>query len=381
MRNILNFDKWTLNEAVNSDSVYNEVKKVLGNDLGEIHIVPDFETFKRQNEPVQQSILFGTSSGNSFTLNYAEDKLFSSDFWYPKSDRPALTIYSEGSSLEEVLNKVRDAANKNMKEAGEEVHASNPKPKKEINKEADKIESEYDYQDPETIFEDLKKYIKLVINGTQPSLVITGSPGVGKTHAVLTELSKAGLKKNVDFYHAKGKATAAGMYQTLWEQNGKIIIFDDMDSIFGDDNAINILKGALESSDEREISWITGRPLKDSTGKDISQRFDFTGRIIFISNLAQKNIDPAIKSRSFVVEVALSPKDMVSYIEEKLAGIMPGERLSLKRAALDIIKKSSEENKNVQVNIRTLIKALKIAKNVEDPIIVNRMVIQQCSYK
>jgi hypothetical protein len=212
-------------------------------------------------------------------------------------------------------------------------------------------------------------------------MLITGSPGVGKTFIVTDELKKAGMKKDVDYYHVKGKSTAAGMYQTLYEHSGKLIVFDDMDSIFKDDNAVNILKGALDSDEVREIAWITSRPMKTASGEDVPQRFDFTGRVIFISNLAQKNVDSAIKTRSFVVEVALSPADTVKYIEGLFDIILPYERVSTKRYALDAIKAASDENPNVQINMRTFLKAVKIVKNVKDKDVVDRMIIQQCSYK
>lgn len=201
------------------------------------------------------------------------------------------------------------------------------------------------------------------------------------TYKITQEFKKAGLQKDVDYFHAKGKATAAGMYQTLWDQNGKLILFDDMDSIFKDDNAVNVLKGALDSGDEREVAWISARPLKTPEGDTIPQKFEFTGRIIFITNLAQKDLPDALKSRSFVIEVALSPDDMVSYIENLFDKIMPYERVSTKRFALDAIKEAADNNPAVQINMRTFIKATKIVRHVSDKAVALRMIIQQCSYK
>ena len=385
MNKLLDFNKWNLEEAT-ADSA-DLVNNIIGDQLGELHIVPGFETFKRAGEPTQESTLFGSSSGNSFALNYDGEKLYSVDFWLPDSIEPDQTFYAEGAPLEEVLPQILSMG---------EVVTKGKKPKKKteidqeaaefpgvpsVSKKGAELRSKYEYQDRKTIFIDLRRYTQLVINGTQPSLLITGSPGVGKTFSVLQELESAGLEKNTDYFHAKGKATAAGMYLTLWEHNGKIIIFDDMDSIFKDDNAINILKGALESEDTREISWLTASVIKTPEGKIVPKRFDFDGKVIFISNVAQKNIDPAIKSRSFVIEVALTPKDMVQYIEDILPKILPDERMSLKQFSLDTIKSVAAKNESVKVNIRTLIKAMKIAKNVKDKDVVTRMIIQQCSYK
>ena len=98
-------------------------------------------------------------------------------------------------------------------------------------------------RDPEIMFSNLKNLTKMVAKGLQPSLVVTGMAGMGKTHVVKQTLEEAGLKESTDFVHFKGRATAAGLYITLYENSDKIIVLDDCDSVFKDDDAINILKG------------------------------------------------------------------------------------------------------------------------------------------
>lgn len=427
-RLLMNFDNWAMNEASNvqAKGLLADIEGILGDKYGSLYIVPDFDTFDRPGEPQQDSILIGSSSGVSFALNYDGSKLFSIDFWEKDSTEPDHTIYADGHSLESILKAIAQSGNANEALSTKEsplvlyvddedatetktrlTVVSAPKEKEEISRQAVKpvrtlkggetnvipsvsknpakqdpeLKSEYDYQDPDTIFEDLRVYTNMVIDGTQPSMLVTGMPGVGKTYKITKEFEKAGMQKDVDFFHAKGKATAAGMYQTLWDQNGKLILFDDMDSIFKDDNAVNVLKGALDSGDEREVAWISARPLKTPEGEVIPQKFGFTGRIIFITNLAQKDLPDALKSRSFVIEVALSPEDMVSYIEGMFDKIMPYERVSTKRFALDAIKEAASNNPAVQINMRTFIKATKIVRHVSDKAVALRMIIQQCSYK
>ncbi len=241
-------------------------------------------------------------------------------------------------------------------------------------------EPEYKYGDPDTIFDDLRKYTKMVINGTQPSLLVTGMPGLGKSFNIEDEMKKAGLEKNKDWFHIKGKATAAGMYINLFQKNGKILVFDDCDSIFKDENAINVLKGALDSTPVREISWVSAKTIKAPGGAAIPQNFDFTGQVIFISNLPQKKIDDAIKSRSFVIEIALSPEDMIKYIEELMPDIMPDISMPIKRMALNTIKAVAKTAQTVKINLRTLIKSIKILLNVEEISVAKRMIQQQCSF-
>lgn len=412
---LMNFDQWSLNESTKqkSNKMLDVIAGALGDTFGKVHVVPNFEKFGREGEPRQNSILVGTESGASFGINFAGSEFYSVDVWDKDSIEPAKTVYADGHSVEEVLRGISSAKTNEAGETRENplvlyvdgdpekdelVVKDEPKWKTEFSqmaaepavvpavsvdpaKKDPEMKAEYDYQDPDTIFTDLESYTDMVVDGTQPAMLITGMAGVGKTFTVTKQIKKAGLVKDKDFYHVKGKSTAAGMYQTLYEQNGKLIIFDDMDSIFDDKNAVNILKGALDSEEVREIAWITNKPLKTQDGATIPQRFDFTGRVIFISNLPQRSIDDAIKSRSFVVEVALSPTDMIKYIEGLFDNIMPYERVSLKRYALDAIKAAAANNPKVQINIRTFIKAFKIVKHVPDKTMADRMLVQQCSYK
>ena len=99
-------------------------------------------------------------------------------------------------------------------------------------------------QDPSEMFKNIERLTKMVGRGLQPSLVITGGAGMGKTHIVKSTLEEMGLKESYDFVHFKGRATAAGLFVTLYENNDKIIVLDDCDSVFRDDDAVNILKGA-----------------------------------------------------------------------------------------------------------------------------------------
>ena len=96
-------------------------------------------------------------------------------------------------------------------------------------------------QDPSEMFKNIERLTKMVGRGLQPSLVITGSAGTGKTHIVKSTLEEMGLKESTDFVHFKGRATPAGLFVTLYENNDKIIVLDDCDSVFKDDDAENIL--------------------------------------------------------------------------------------------------------------------------------------------
>jgi hypothetical protein len=384
-----------------------EIKSKIASEFNKLYVIPDFDTFKRENEPIQQNILFASNDNRTFSFNFTEKgELYSVDFWAPKMNvnKPSITMYINKGNIEDVYLVVPDIAlnpnkridvnailNKKKLQLVEadsndnlSVNFLDSKPQDQLDPKVKKAEKKaeeekYDFSDPETIFEDLTRYVNMVIKGTQPSLLVTGSPGVGKTYLITKLLQDAGQK----YEHVKGRSTAAGMFQILYEnrQSDKIVLFDDCDSVFGNEDAVNILKGALDSYDKREISWLVSRPMKSTTGEVIPKKFVFEGRVIFISNLPQRKIDDAIKTRSFVIEVALSPEDMITKMKHDLPFIMPEVPKFEKEIALKFIERISKKTDSLELNMRTLIKAIKILDEVNDLSIAERLIMQQCSYK
>lgn len=223
-------------------------------------------------------------------------------------------------------------------------------------------------RNPEDMFANLERLTKMVGRGIQPSLVITGMAGVGKTHLVKETLRQMGLKESYDFEHFKGKATAAGLYMTLYANSDKIVVLDDCDSVFKDDDAVNILKAALDSYDTRQISYISTKPLKDEFGEPIPSRFEFTGKIIFISNISQSKLDEAIRSRSFVADISMNTEQMFTRMEQLMPTMEPSIPLAAKQQALSIMQALDAKYGGVDINLRSFIKAARIcAMGFEDP--------------
>jgi hypothetical protein len=222
-------------------------------------------------------------------------------------------------------------------------------------------------QCPDEMFKNIERLTKMVGRGLQPSLVITGGAGMGKTHIVKSTLEGMGLQESYDFVHFKGRATAAGLFVTLYENNDKIIVLDDCDSVFRDDDAVNILKGALDSYDTRKISYISTKSLKDEYGAEVPRHFEFSGRIIFISNISQSKLDEAIRSRSFVADVDLTNDQMFERIEQLMPQMESRVPAAAKEQALQLMKELDAEFE-IEINLRSFIKAARIcAMGFENP--------------
>lgn len=196
-------------------------------------------------------------------------------------------------------------------------------------------------------FDLLTKLTNMVIDGITPSLIITGEGGLGKTYLVQKAIKDKGLYE-IEWAHFKGYSTARGLYNTLYDNNGKLIIFDDCDSVLEDKVAINILKSALDSYEKRTITWMAKMHKNDA----YPQQFDFKGRIIFISNKSKTAIDGAILSRSLTVDLTMTPDEKVERMSSIIENILPDYELSVKTDALNFI---SENKDKVNINLRTLI--------------------------
>lgn len=49
-------------------------------------------------------------------------------------------------------------------------------------------------KDPKQAFKEMQVYVKTVISGLQPGVILCGAPGIGKTYRVLKQLEAAGYK-------------------------------------------------------------------------------------------------------------------------------------------------------------------------------------------
>ena len=133
------------------------------------------------------------------------------------------------------------------------------------------------------------------ISGDIRAMIVSGPPGVGKSYGVETQMEKASMfdkivGKKLRFNVVKGAMTALGLYAQLYKysDNKNVLIFDDCDSVFSDELALNILKAALDSGKTRKICWNSDSRLLREEG--IPNQFNFNGSAIFITNLKFENV-------------------------------------------------------------------------------------------
>jgi len=125
-----------------------------------------------------------------------------------------------------------------------------------------------------------------VIERQIKAMIVSGAAGIGKTYTIdrmLMDAENAG--KVTKFSMMTGSCTAVGLYLQLWahQNEGNVLVLDDIDSIFDDQEALNLLKGALDTGRARNISWLGASKFLKDEGAD--QTFEFNGTVIFITNV------------------------------------------------------------------------------------------------
>jgi len=178
--------------------------------------------------------------------------------------------------------------------------------------------------------------------------------------------------------------TAAAVYQTMYEHNGKILLFDDCDSVLQDENAINLFKGALDTSGDGSINWGSAKKLKDSNGEEMPGKFAFNGSAMFVSNLdigkdkngkqSNPQLQPIV-SRGYGINLTMDKKKTMDRITH-IATSKDGKLTNLKfpgtpdythedmKAVLEYMGKNKD--KASDLNVRTVGTLLAIKKDADE---------------
>lgn len=167
------------------------------------------------------------------------------------------------------------------------------------------------------------------------SLTVTGASGIGKSFNVIKRLKEADSTGHCNYFYMNGKCTALGLYEALYNARHmcSVLLLDDID-VFECETKLNLLKAALETDDERIITYMsTSRHLVDN---DIPTQFDFKGKIIFITN-----------------------KDLVKISESKSALSPHVDAFMTRGAFIDL---EIHDNESIMIHIESIMKSTNIIK-------------------
>ena len=225
-----------------------------------------------------------------------------------------------------------------------------------------------------TRFNMLNDMTKAVKKGDVRAMIVSGPPGVGKSHGVEEVLERYKLMEDLGGKKTheviKGAMSALGLYAALYKNAdaGNVVVFDDCDSIFADELSLNILKAALDSKKRRRIHWNTDSHKLRNEG--IPDSFDFKATAIFITNLKFDKVKgklrehlEALESRCHYMDLTIdSERDKMLRIRQVINDGMLNEyklKDEVKTAIVDFV----DENKTRlrELSLRSVLKVADLA--------------------
>ena len=230
-------------------------------------------------------------------------------------------------------------------------------------------------------FDMLEEMTKATKKGAVRAMIVSGPPGVGKSHGVEKVLGKHDLiatlgDRPVKYEVVKGAMSAIGLYCKLYKMADKdnVIVFDDCDSIFSDELSLNILKAALDSKKTRRICWNTDSFKLRNEG--VPDSFEFKGSAIFITNIKFDNVKSkkmrdhleALESRCHYIDLAIdTDREKMLRIQQITKDGMLDE-YGLEPEVVEEIVDYIDMNKKKlrELSLRTVLKVADLAKAFPD---------------
>ncbi|NBP59098.1 hypothetical protein EBU71_21615, partial [bacterium] len=119
---------------------------------------------------------------------------------------------------------------------------------------------------------------------------------------------------------------------------------------------------SLGMSDEEMVEEV------ERSGK-LPNKFDFTGQVIFISNLPESKFDKALLSRSLHVDVHLNREELLERMRSIMRRLAPDVEFDKKVEALEFLSDICDKYPTkFDLNIRTLIHAINLRAHNEQMI-------------
>jgi hypothetical protein len=230
-------------------------------------------------------------------------------------------------------------------------------------------------------FASLTRFAEVSVDGKLRSLIVSGNAGIGKTYTLEDIFERAAEDSKILYKSVKGYVRATGLYKLMWDNRHEncVILFDDADSIFQDEVALNLLKSALDTTRRRRVSWLSEKSFKDEAGEDIPDSFDFCGCIIFVTNLnfdrmskTNNRLAPhfqALISRSFYIDLnLLSAREMMIRVEDVIQNSSILSSMGLSEVQSNFVLLFMKENVAAlrELSLRMVIKLGRVVMAAKD---------------
>lgn len=139
-------------------------------------------------------------------------------------------------------------------------------------------------------FDILNEITDAAAQGIIRGVVVSGPPGIGKSYGVGKTLEQANFLPAIagqseSYEMISGSMTPIGLYKKLYlnRHKGFVTVLDDCDTVLFDEQSLNLLKAALDTTERRRLHWLSESHALAK--EEIPDCFDFEGSIVFLTNL------------------------------------------------------------------------------------------------
>ena len=219
------------------------------------------------------------------------------------------------------------------------------------------------------------------------ALIVSGDAGVGKSYNIINPLmQKRDVTPDMNLQIIKGSTSPYGIYTSLYNaRKGGVLIFDDCDAALNDEESLNLFKAALDTTENRIISWRKNAswiyPTFEGGDQGIDDdgrypdTFEFKGCVIFITNIdfhekadADTKMSPHFKaliSRSMYVDLSLkTTREKILWMSEIFTKHMAPKR-GVKEDDAKIVMEFVKTNASrmIDLSLRTMTHVLDVFKS------------------
>lgn len=228
----------------------------------------------------------------------------------------------------------------------------------------------------DSLFRFLKDAVIMVARKNANGLVVYGPPGTGKTYTVEETLLEEGLVERKDWFLIPGGGISpVSFYERLFQFRRRILVLDNVDSVWKNRESVDMLKMALGFYGERVISRDSRRnhdvsdmsreerekynaqidsAMRDGKNVKFPTEFVYAGGIIFISNLPKDKFDRDVLSCIQSANITLTEQQVFARIKSLLPDIGDPEMSSrVKEEIFDVIVSHYDNGRIAYPTLRT----------------------------
>lgn len=145
-----------------------------------------------------------------------------------------------------------------------------------------------------TAYEHLDLYLSKFARGELGLVLLLGRHGTGKSETVRRVLSSPVHtgKRDGRLLYVEGHMQPFGLYRQLWEFRDQLVVLDDLDRLYADQDCVRLLKPLCNTMRQKHLSWLTNVTAND---RSLPSSFTTSSSVILICN-EWKSLNPNVRA-------------------------------------------------------------------------------------